>query len=625
MKYRLANSLFCHPYFVYISKKLSMFRQLLVLATAIFLISCNNNNDNKEIRQSADRFINGYTNEYAKLYTASSEAQWKANTEIRPGDSTNDVASQKAQEALAAFTGKKMVIDSTKYYLDHKADLTDLQVRQLNTILYTAGNNPETVKDLVKQRIKRETEAASKLYGFTYKLNGKPVSTNNIDDILHKEKNVQKRLDAWTASKEVGKALRSDLVAIRELRNRTVQALGYNDYFSYQVADYGMTTDEMVKLNEDFIRSIWPLYREIHTYFRYELAKQYNVDVPEFLPAHWLPNRWGQDWGDLVEVKGANIDSALKNLTAKDIIARGEKFYMSLGYGQLPQTFWDKSSLYPFPPDSAVKKNNHASAWHMDLENDLRSLMSVEPNAEWWETVHHELGHIFYYQAYSTPEVPKLLRGGANRGYHEAIGSLIGLASMQLPYLQSQNIFSADAKEDSMQKLFKEALNYIVFIPWSSGVMTHFERDLYAGNLDSNRLNSNWWDLVKKYQGIVPPSARGEEYCDATTKTHIIDDPAQYYDYAISYCLLMQMHVHIANKILHQNPHATNYYGSKETGDFLRSIMKWGQARDWRQVLKESTGDELNANAMMEYFKPLMQWLQEKNQGRKYSLSETMN
>jgi peptidyl-dipeptidase A len=53
--------------------------------------------------------------------------------------------------------------------------------------------------------------------------------------------------------------------------------------------------------------------------------------------------------------------------------------------------------------------------------------------------------------------------------------------------------------------------------------------------------------------------------------------------------------------------------------------MKWGQARDWRQVLKESTGDELNANAMMEYFKPLMQWLQEKNQGRKYSLSETMN
>jgi peptidyl-dipeptidase A len=298
---------------------------------------------------------------------------------------------------------------------------------------------------------------------------------------------------------------------MRELRNKTVQALGYKDYFSYQVADYGMSTDEMVKLNEDFIRSIWPLYREIHTYFRYELAKQYNVPVPEFLPAHWLPNRWGQDWSDLVEVKGANMDSALQKLTAKDIIARGEQFYMSLGFNKLPQTFWDKSNLYPYKADSAVKKNTHASAWHMDLQDDVRSLMSVEPNAEWWETVHHELGHIFYYQAYSIPEVPKVLRSGANRGYHEAMGSLIGLASMQLPYLQSQGIFSKDVKENNMQKMFKEALNYIVFIPWSAGVMTHFERDLYTNNLDSNRINTDWWDLVKKYQVIEPPSPPGEE------------------------------------------------------------------------------------------------------------------
>ena len=35
---------------------------------------------------------------------------------------------------------------------------------------------------------------------------------------------------------------------------------------------------------------------------------------------------------------------------------------------------------------------------------------------------HHELGHIFYYQAYTRPEVPPLLRSGANRGFHEALG-----------------------------------------------------------------------------------------------------------------------------------------------------------------------------------------------------------
>jgi peptidyl-dipeptidase A len=327
----------------------------------------------------------------------------------------------------------------------------------------------------------------------------------------------------------------------------------------------------------------------------------------------------------LVELKEADIDGALQNLTAKDIISRGEKFYMSLGFNELPPTFWSKSNLYPYPADSAVKKNTHASAWHIDLESDLRSLMSVEPTAYWWKTAHHELGHIFYYQAYSKPGVPTILRGGANRGYHEAMGDLIGLASTQLPYLQSQGLLPRDAKEDTMQKMFKEALHYVVFIPWSAGVMTNFEKNLYADNLAANQINSRWWELVKKYQGIVPASPRGEEYCDAATKTHIIDDAAQYYDYAISFCLLMQMHGHIAKKILHQNPHATNYYGSKETGDFLKSIMHWGQARDWRQVLKESTGDELNANAMMDYFQPLLKWLQQQNKGRKHSLPEKLS
>lgn len=571
-----------------------------------------------------DGFLERYNDRYTQLYTASNEAQWKANTQIIPGDSTNDKASQQAQETYAAFTGQKNIVDSVQNFLKDQS-LTDIQRRQLQAILYYAGNNPEQAKDLVQQRIKAETEALSKLYGFTFRINGKAVSTNQIDETLRSEKQPAKRLEAWQASKEVGKVLKNDLVSMRDLRNRTVQALGYKNFYDYQVADYGMTTDEMIRLNQNFIREIWPLYREIHTYFRYYLANQYHQPVPDYLPAHWLPNRWGQNWDALVEVKGANLDSALKNLPPKEIVAQGENFYRSLGFNPLPATFWNKSSLYPYPPDSSVKKNTHASAWHINLDDDVRSLMSVESNAEWWQTAHHELGHIFYYQAYSNKDVPRVLRNGANRGYHEAMGSLIGLASMQLPYLKSRKVFGDSVQEDTMQKMFKEALDFIVFIPWSAGVMTEFEKSIYADNLSPDQFNSRWWELVKKYQGIVPPSERGAEYCDAATKTHIIDDAGQYYDYAISYCLLMQLHMHIASKILHQDPHATNYFGSRETGDFLRNIMKWGQSRDWRQVLKESTGDELNAKAMMEYFHPLMTWLQQQNAGRNYTLPATMN
>ena len=41
---------------------------------------------------------------------------------------------------------------------------------------------------------------------------------------------------------------------------------------------------------------------------------------------------------------------------------------------------------------------------------------------DWFTTTHHELGHIYYYITYTNPDVPPLLREGANRSYHEGMG-----------------------------------------------------------------------------------------------------------------------------------------------------------------------------------------------------------
>ncbi|RYE26140.1 MAG: peptidase [Sphingobacteriales bacterium] len=594
----------------------------LSISASLLFAACGDSGQKQSPEQTAaQQFIDSYTGQYVKLYTSSSEAQWKSNTEIVEGDSTNTLNAQKADEAMAAFTGSKENIDNARKYLDQKDKLTDIQVKQLELILYAAANNPQTIADVVKQRIKAENEQTRQLYGYQYTLNGKKVSTNDLDDMLKKETDINKRLVVWEASKEVGKTLKGGLVNLRNLRNQTVQALGYHDYFSYQVSDYGMKTDEMMKTMDRLMEELKPLYRELHTWMRYELAHKYGMStVPDYLPAHWLTNRWGQDWSSAVTVQGLNLDSVLGTKSAEWIVKGGEELYTSIGYPALPASFWTKSSLYPYPADSNVKKNNHASAWHMDLNNDVRSLMSVEPNAEWYETANHELGHIYYYLTYTNKDVPPLLRGGANRAYHEAIGTMMGLAAMQKPYLAGRGLVAADAKVDSIQSLLKEALNSVVFIFFSSGTMSNFEKALYADNLNPDQFNTKWWELAKKYQGIVPPSPRGEEYCDAATKTHINDDPAQYYDYALSYVILYQLHNHIAKNILHQDPRATNYYGHKEIGDFVKKIMYPGASKDWRKVLKESTGDELNAKAMLEYFEPLVNWLKEQNKGRKYTI-----
>jgi len=577
---------------------------------------------NSAIKGEVQAFLDEYNETIQALYYASSEAQWTLNTKIVEGDTITSKIAEEADEASAAFMGSESNINRSKAYLENKENLSSLQIKQLEVILYNAGNNPATAGEIVKQRIAAETKQTELLFGFESTIDGNAVSGNDINAILKNSTDLGERKQAWEASKEVGKTLKSGLQNLQSLRNQSVQALGYEDFFDYQVSAYGMTKAELMGVCKNMISEMWPLYRELHTWARYNLANKYNKDVPEMLPAHWLTNKWGQEWSAMVQVEGVDLDSKLEEKGDEWIVKEGERFYQSLGFDALPESFYTKSSLYPVAKDADYKKNSHASAWHMNLNQDVRSLMSVVPNTEWWGTTLHELGHIYYFLEYSNPNVPMVLREGANRAYHEAMGSLIGLAALQKPFLVDRGLLDETVELDETELLLSEALDFVVLIPWGAGVMTEFEHDLYAKNLPIDEFNKRWWELKKKYQGIVPPSERGEDFCDAASKTHINNDAAQYYDYAMSNILLFQFHDHIAKKILKQDPHATNYYGSKETGDFIKTLMVGGATVDWREDLKEKLGEEMSARAMAEYFAPLMEYLKKENEGRVHTLPE---
>ncbi len=567
-------------------------------------------------------YLDSYEKEYQRLYVASSEAQWASNTRIVEGDATNGARQRAADEALNAFVGSSQNIATIRGFLAAGEVLTPIQRTQLEAMLYNAGRGPQSVADVVRRRIAADAAQNEKLYGYRFTVAGREVTPNQIDSVLRNSSNMADRRAYWEASKAIGPTLKPGIVELRTLRNQTVQALGYPDFFAYEVSEYGMTTDEMLKLTDMMNRELRPLFRELHTWARYELARNYNQPVPDLIPAHWIPNRWAQDWSALVNVEGLNLDDAFRSKTPEWIVRQGEEFYRSLGFDALPQSFWDKSSLYALPPGSSFKKNTHASAWHMDLGADVRSLMSVEPNADWYGTSHHELGHVYYYMMYSNPDIPLVLRRGANRAYHEGIGTLMELASGQRRFLANRGVIGQDARPDSIQTMLKEALQYVVFMPFSTGTMTRFEHELYSKNLPPDQFNSKWWELAARYQGIAPPAPRGEQFADALTKTHINDDPGQYYDYALSQALLFQLHSHIATNILKQSPYDTDYFGSRAVGDFLKELMAPGASRPWRDVLRETTGQELNAQAMVRYFAPLHSWLTEQNKGRTYTLPE---
>lgn len=552
------------------------------------------------------------------MATVDAQINWTASTDVTPEHTGARTGSGKAMAALA---GSKVIVTRVKTLLAKEKDLDPITARQLHKLLLAAAEAPATIPEVVAQRVDAEARQSSIQDGYTFCLQPKPgggcarpTTPNDIDSVLLKSRDLPERLRVWTASKEIGRPLRPGLTELQKLRNQVAREMGYSSFFGLQVADYGMTVKEMMALLDATLEASRPLYQGLHCWAKHTLAKRFNRPVPKLVPAHWIGNRWAQRWPGLIEE--ANLDRYFKGSQPETIVKSAEAFFTSLGFAPLPETFWKRSDLYPVPAGQSRQKNKHASAWHVDREYDVRSLMSVEANEQWFGTAHHELGHIYYFLAYSRPEVPPILREGANRAFHEAVGELARLASQQPPYLRKAGVMPADAAIDTKSWLLQSALDSVMFLPFSAGTMTHFEHDLYEQELAPAEWQNRWWGYVGTYQGVAAPVVRPNDLCDACTKTHINDDPAQYYDYALAYLIKFQLHDHICGKLLKQDVRSCDYSGQKQVGEFLRGILSMGAMRDWRTVIKDATGEELSPRALMAFYAPLVEDLAQRNGGR---------
>ncbi len=573
-------------------------------------------------RQRASHFLAFYNGVLPEMTARQSDHQWASSTDVSDRHSGARVG---AESVFAGFAGSGYVVREARDLMRLERELDDSSVRQLRFVLLDAAYAPGSNPDLARRRIEAEARQSEVQDGFAHCLTprtgaapcARPVTANDIDRLLLESRNLHERRNVWERSKDVGDRLRTGLIELRDLRNRVAREMNYSDFYALQIADYGMSTHDMMALLDGAIEQLRPLHRELHCRGRAMLATRYSATPPTdgTIPAHWVGNRWAQSWPGLIEA--ADLDPLFRARTAEWIVHTAEHYYVSMGFEALPPTFWAQSDLYPVPAGQTRHKNSHASAWHFDLGHDVRSLMSVEPDSRWFETAHHELGHIYYYLSYARPEVPPILRRGANRAFHEAVGDLIALSVMQEPYFRSVGVLPATRTLDADAQLLSDAFEKgPVFFMFAAGTMAHFEHDLYAGNLPVEQLNARWWQYVHDYQGVTPPGPRDETHCDACSKTHINDDPGQYYDYALATLLVYQLHEHICRTIVHADPHRCTYEGRRDVGTMLRRMLEVGASRDWRQLLREVTGEDLSAAAMLRYFEPLRARLQRDNAGQ---------
>ena len=125
-------------------------------------------------------------------------------------------------------------------------------------------------------------------------------------------------------------------------------------------------------------------------------------------------------------------------------------------------------------------------------------------------------------------------------------------------------------------------------------------------------------ELRERYQGVRPPTPRGEDFFDPGAKYHV---PANtpYARYFLASVLQFQFHRALAKEAGCTTPlHRCSIYDNKEAGERLKKALAMGASKPWPDVLEVLTGQrEMDASAIADYFAPLKTWLDEQNQGRK--------
>jgi peptidyl-dipeptidase A len=428
---------------------------------------------------------------------------------------------------------------------------------------------------------------------------------------------------AWTGWHAIAKPMRPDYVRYVRLANKGARELGFADTGALWRSKYDMPPDAFAKEVDRLWEQVRPLYESLHAYVRARLRERHGpAVVPERgpIPAHLLGNMWAQEWGNVYplvapEQGGPGYDLT-ERLKAKgvgelEMVRIAERFFTSLGFEPLPETFWERS-LFVKPRDREVVC--HASAWDVDQVADLRIKMCIRVTAEDFVTIHHELGHNFYQRAYNRQ--PFLFRDSANDGFHEAVGDTLAL-SITPSYLVKIGLLDREpGAEADVGSLLREALDGIAFLPFGL-VVDQWRWKVFSGEVAPERYNAAWWELRRKYQGVAPPAARTEEDFDPGAKYHV---PANvpYTRYFLARILQYQFHRSLCEAAGQKGPlHRCSIYGSREAGARLARMLEMGQSRPWPDALEALTGQrELDATAILDYFAPLKRWLDEQNRGK---------
>jgi peptidyl-dipeptidase A len=532
----------------------------------------------------ARKLRDAYVAKYKPLVIASETAWWEAST---TGEDAAFEKRKQAQNALVELHSDKAVFAQLKS-LREAGQLKDPVLAREIDVMYRSHVPGQADATLQKKIIEIETEVEQIFNAHRGEIDGKPMTENEIRQILKDTQDPQLAEKAWKAYMHVGPKVEQALAAAVELRNRVARELGYKNFFVMKLSLQEIDESELVKLFDELDALTQEPFNALKKEIDAAMAKRFGTSADQLRPWHF-GDLFFQEAPGIEEV---NLDDVYKN---KDLLALAKDYYASLGTPA--EDILARSDLYEKP-----KKSPHAFATNLNRADDIRILCNLQPNLYWADTLIHELGHAVY-DKYIGKGVPFILHEASHSLTTEGFAMMVGAVVKNEDFL----VKAVKVPPDQAAKLVQSArkslrAEKLIFTRWTQ-VMMRFERGMYAD--PKQNLGKLWWDLKKRYQSLSPPETVDRP--DYAAKVHIITHPVYYHSYMMGELFASQLHEHIGTKVLRlTDPTKTSFYGRKEVGDFWKEkVFGPGNLHAWNELTRQATGEHLSAKAFAKlYVKP---------------------
>jgi peptidyl-dipeptidase A len=551
-----------------------MLRKYLTIVLSFFLIGCSGR---MQEERAAQAFIDSLANVVAPLYIEAARTYWDATA------SGNDSLYEKyAQLDLALTKVYANPNDFARLKKMREGQIKDAKLARQIEINYLNFLANQTDTALLKKITDLQTSVEARFNKFRGQIDGKPVTGNDIIEILSNSNNLKLRRKAWEAAKQVAPQVAADIVELARLRNQAARSMGFNNYYEMSLITSEQDPAEIQRIFDELEKETQEPFIKAKTYMDSVLAQRFGIKPAELRPWHYA-DPFFQEAPVVTEI---NLDRYYEKT---DVVGLAHRFYNGIGLNV--DSILAHSDLY-----EREGKYPHAYCTDIDRSGDVRIMVNVRNNANWMGTTLHELGHAVY--SYNVDRnLPFFLREEAHTFTTEAIAIFFEQLACNPTWMQ-QMLGLSEAEKAALIATTKltSQLQKLIFARWSL-VMLHFEKALYTD--PEQDLNKLWWDLVEKYQMVKRPEGRNAP--DWAAKIHIAAYPVYYHNYQLGHLLAAQLLHAFMQESKVASLDEVVFVNNTLLGQYLKqNVFAPGKLYRWDEMIVRATGEKLTAHYFVE-------------------------